>query len=294
MKKYIINLFFCFSLFSQEIPFRVFPNLKGKFSGYLESRLSGEKPLLTNSGVSTSYKNFILLGMVGRRITDEVTPDLYNRLYGGYQNSLFSFLSRFDGLNSNNYSLFFSLNIHSQKCIYFVHENKNNLKGTFFGIQSGNLLRVTVELGFYGNEPEGRLSLSFQFGELGIGADLQSRSSDISNTGIILSYSEESRKEIGLWKEEDTKETISFRNLPQPILNTKNTKIDNPFSRRKITFPLTIGELLLKKIPLSQALQIERASKSREKYEKLISTLSVSTKKSLTSLQIEKLKNWRD
>lgn len=276
------------------IPYRVIAESQKSFGAFLEIRNNSSIPKIQSTGIGGNYQNIGLWMGHSHRSSENGESVKHNGyLLTGLRFDTFGVFTRIDGNLKENSSLFFSLNIDPAKVVYGAYEKKPETNRSYLGISTGTSVRIFIELGKEDSEAFGRGGITFTFDPFSIGVDLSNYEENNANLGAVLSYGQV-RSSTGLLAESSVRDEEKKPRFPKNAVHSKSFVVDHPFYKNKPTFPISLGELLQRKIPISEAIQIERVSKNSKDYDKFFKKASPELQKNLNSLQYEKRKTWEN
>jgi hypothetical protein len=217
-------------------------------------------------------------------------PYLQRGVYLGLQTGFIGIHTRVDGEKQTNWIL--HVEIHPNKTLYlFSHpEGEKGRKG--IGFLTGKTIRLGLEIGKREGSPvplyDGSVSISiptnFSTGSIQTTGEVPSP----TQSSVALGIHSQPIKKDSLWEEESPYEEEAPEREPIRFLPGKGFPIDYPLHKEKPQLPLTLDELLRKKIPLSESLIIQREIQKKDSLETLKKKLPKSTVTKLQQLLREK------
>lgn len=279
-------------------------SLESKWSlgaSYLKSE-GGDIEKGSHLSFSKTFQPFRLftLGTLGRsdrsisdsQISGEKPPiKISKSLLGGFSFQYVSLVFDFSYFPINNPPFILGLQIHPEKKVYFFQNYDTGELHRGLGILTGDSIRVGFEVekivSEQGISSAGTISLIFNFEGFSGGGIFHSTDGQIV-LGSSLGISKKEINESYLLSSENVYEREEEPKKPKEPIHPKHFVIDKPFRKEKITFQLSLEELLSRKIDLRNALLIEKASKKREDLEALLKVLPPEIAKKVKFLEIEK------
>lgn len=184
----------------------------------------------------------------------------------------------------------FSLQIHPEKQILFFRNFFPNAYSDNLALISGRNVQLKLLLTRYYGTESYNYEISFGFsGFFGNWDTTVVGKSKDSSTGFDLlvsfSFFREKQKSYILYEQ-----NVYGENFPEPKKKIKPKKLHFPkiFSKKNYVYPLSVEELLNKKIPLREAILIHEASKDYNRYYQILKSLPKDTQVKCHLLQKQK------
>lgn len=217
-------------------------------------------------------------------------PILQRGVYLGIQTGFVGIHTRVDGDRQADWIL--HLEIHPNKTLYLFSHPEGGTGRKGIGFLTGKNIRLGLEIGKREGTPiplyDGSVSISIP---TNFGTGSLQTTGEVPNptqSSVALGIHSLPQKKDSLWEEESPYEEESPERQPKRFLPGKGFPIDHPLYKEKPQLPLTLDELLRKKIPLAESLIIQREIQKKDSLETLKKKLPKSTTNKLEQLLREK------
>lgn len=284
--KWIFFLLISRALFSQDL--LLYPLFEGDFFGfhYQKTELSKGYGVGAGKKFQSSNLGFSLSGTYQKKFYDTSVSNPISNFTNLYFGLHYFYFYIFGGYGNNLAQFGFSFQVHPEKQILIFRTYSSHSYSDNLALFSGKEIQLKLILArHYEVKPYSEISFGVSFPLWNFHVNGFGKSNETSSDipfGISIAYFQNKSTNY-LFKE--TK--VNEENFPKPKKPIKRKRLLFPklFNKKTYIYPLSIDELLNKKIPLREALLIHEASKDPTRYNSLLKTLPKDTQAKCHSLQ---------